>query len=97
MAWEVKVSDEFIRGYDGLDESESDSVDVAVGLLEEYGPLLGRQHADVIRQWRFPTRRNCGFSTKDARIASAVPKAGEIYAKHLAQVGYSPSGRESME
>jgi hypothetical protein len=95
-------------------------VDVTVGLLEEHGPLLGRPHADVIRQSRFPNMKELrvqhegrpyshpvrlrpaplglfvlgGDKTGDDRwYDTAVPKADEIYAKHLAQIGYSPSGR----
>lgn len=57
MAWDVAASDEFVAWYGGLDDGESDSVDVAVGLLEQYGPLLGRPHADVIRQSHYPNMK----------------------------------------
>jgi len=114
MAWNVAGSDEFVAWYNDLDEGESDSVDVAVGLLEEYGPLLGRPHADVIRQSRYPNmkelrvqhegrpyrilfafdpRRSAylilgGDKTGDDRwYEIAVPKADEIYARYLAEIG----------
>ncbi len=41
MAWEVEVSNEFVLGYDTLDEEESVSVDTSVDMLVEYGPMLG--------------------------------------------------------
>ncbi len=114
MAWEVEVSDEFSAWYDRLDDGESDSVDVVVGLLEQHGPLLGRPYADVIRQSRYPNMKELrvqhegrpyrilfafdprrtaylllgGDKTGDDRwYEMAVPKADEIYAKHLAEMG----------
>jgi hypothetical protein len=115
MAWEVEVSDEFVAWYDGLDEGESDDVDVAIGLLEEHGPLLGRPYADVIRQSRYPNMKELRvqheggpyrilFAFDPRRLAylilggdktgndrwyeTEVPKADEIYARHLAEIGY---------
>jgi len=114
MAWEVEVSDEFVAWYDQLDDGESDSVDVAVGLLEKHGPLLGRPYADVIRQSRYPNMKELRvqhegrpyrirFAFDPRRMAylilggdktgndrwyeTAVPKADEIYARHLAEIG----------
>jgi hypothetical protein len=49
MTWEVEVSDEFIAWYDSLDEEEGVSVDTAVDMLVEYGPTLGRPHADTLK------------------------------------------------
>ena len=49
MAWEVEVSDEFRAWYDSLDEGEGVSVDTVVDMLVEYGPILGRPHADTLR------------------------------------------------
>lgn len=40
MAWEVEFTDEFGDWWEGLDEAERDSVDVAVRLLEAKGPQL---------------------------------------------------------
>lgn len=114
MAWEVEVSDEFAAWYGGLDDDESDSVDVVVSLLEEHGPLLGRPHADLIRQSRYPNMKELrvqhegrpyrvlfafdprrmaylilgGDKTGDDRwYETAIPKADEIYARHLAEIG----------
>src|SRR3974390_3355048 len=114
MAWNVAGSDELVAWYNDLDEGESDGVDVAVGLWEEYGPLVGRPHADVIRQSRYPNmkelrvqhegrpyrilfafdpRRSAylilgGDKTGDDRwYETAVPKADEIYAKYLDEIG----------
>jgi len=40
MAWEVEFTDEFGEWWDTLDSEEQDSIDVAVGWLEETGPQL---------------------------------------------------------
>jgi hypothetical protein len=40
MAWEVEFTDEFGDWWEGLDEAERDSVDVAVRLIEVKGPQL---------------------------------------------------------
>ncbi len=57
MAWEVEVSDEFVRWYDTLDEMESQSVDSAVDKLTEYGPLLARPYADTVKGSRYPNMK----------------------------------------
>src|ERR1700685_3970902 len=53
MTWDVETSDEFTAWYNGLDDDETDSVDAAIELLEKYGPMLGRPHADVVHQSSF--------------------------------------------
>jgi hypothetical protein len=90
-------------------------VDVAIGLLEEHGPQLGRPRADVIRQSRYPNMKELRvqhegrpyrilFAFDPRRLAylilggdktgndkwyeTEVPKADEIYARHLAEIGY---------
>lgn len=40
MSWEVEFTDEFGSWWESLDESEQDSVDQGVGLLEARGPSL---------------------------------------------------------
>jgi len=40
MSWEVEFTDEFASWWESLDESEQDSVDQGVGLLEARGPSL---------------------------------------------------------
>ena len=48
MAWEIEYTDEFEIWWNSLDESEQVDIDASVGLLEEYGPNLGRPHADTV-------------------------------------------------
>ncbi|MDX2042130.1 MAG: type II toxin-antitoxin system RelE/ParE family toxin [Acidobacteriota bacterium] len=40
MAWEVEFTDEFEEWWDSLTGDEQDSVDISVGMLEEFGPNL---------------------------------------------------------
>ncbi|MGB8261704.1 MAG: type II toxin-antitoxin system RelE/ParE family toxin [Terracidiphilus sp.] len=54
MAWQVEVSDEFVAWYRSLDELEGISVDTAVDMLVEYGPTLGRPHADTLKGSVYP-------------------------------------------
>jgi hypothetical protein len=54
MTWEVEVSDEFIEWYVGLSKVERKSVATGVGLLERYGPELGRPYVDTLKGSTFP-------------------------------------------
>jgi len=49
MAWEVKTTDEYDNWFLGLAESGQEAVRMKVELLEEYGPLLPRPHADTLK------------------------------------------------
>jgi hypothetical protein len=48
MAWDVEYSDEFECWWNSLDADEQVSVDTGVRLLQEFGPTLGRPHADSL-------------------------------------------------
>ncbi len=48
MAWEVEVTDEFTAWWDGLDETEQESVTASVQLLEARGPVLPMPHSSGI-------------------------------------------------
>jgi hypothetical protein len=52
MAWDIDLSAEFEAWYDDLDEDETKSVNRAVDLLEQAGPVLARPHVDLIQQSR---------------------------------------------
>ena len=57
MVWEVEVSDEFRVWYAGLNEQEWESVNSAVGKLEEYGPTLGRPYVDTLIGSKYPNMK----------------------------------------
>ena len=57
MTWEVEVSDEFIEWYAGLLKPEQKSVAAGVGMLERYGPELGRPYTDTLKGSAFPNMK----------------------------------------
>ena len=48
MAWDVEYTDEFEAWWNTLEMDEQEEVEAKVELLEEFGPVLPRPHADVI-------------------------------------------------
>lgn len=57
MKWEVEYTDEFGDWYKDLDESEQDSVDRNVYLIEEFGPALPDRYSKPIVTSRFSHMR----------------------------------------
>ncbi len=47
--WEVEYTDEFGEWWQTLTASERVALDAGVRLLEQFGPMLGRPHADTVR------------------------------------------------
>jgi hypothetical protein len=50
----VEVSDEFRAWYTGLNTNERASVASCVGMLERFGPELGRPYVDTLKGSKFP-------------------------------------------
>ena len=57
MTWEVEVSDEFIEWYTLLRVEEPVSIAVGVGMLEVYGPELGRPQVETLKGSSFPNMK----------------------------------------
>lgn len=57
MAYEVEFTPDFEVFWNALDEDEQESVRYGVGLLERYGPVLSRPHADTLKGSRFPNMK----------------------------------------
>jgi hypothetical protein len=57
MTWEVEYTDEFDDWYKALDESEQDSIDRNVYLLEQFGPALPDRYSKPVVTSRFPRMR----------------------------------------
>jgi len=55
MAWTVALHDEFDPEFDALPEAARKELIAMAGLLEEYGPRLGRPHADTLAGSRHST------------------------------------------
>lgn len=52
MAWEVEYTDEFEVWWRSLEVDDQDQIDVAVEVLQDRGPGLGRPLVDTIRTSR---------------------------------------------
>ncbi len=57
MTWEVEYTDELGEWYESLSESEQDSVDRNVHLLEEFGPTLSDRYSKPVVTSRFAHMR----------------------------------------
>jgi len=64
MTVEVEYTDEFGEWWDGLDESEQESVGAVVQLLEEYGPHLDFPHSSGIASSRHSHMRELRIKHK---------------------------------
>lgn len=49
MSWHVEFHDEFEREFQALDSAVQDELLATVLLLGDYGPQLGRPHADTLK------------------------------------------------
>lgn len=57
MTWEVEYTDELGQWWDTLTESEQESIDASVRLLEVHGPQLRYPHSSGISTSRHPHMR----------------------------------------
>ena len=57
MEWEVEITDEFVRWWDGLTESEQVDINAKVILLQRFGPALRRPHSGAIVSSRHPNMK----------------------------------------
>ncbi len=60
MAWDIEVTDQFKVWYASLDDQSIESVNYAVQLLEDNGPMLGRPYADTVRGSRHANMKELG-------------------------------------
>lgn len=54
VVWDIEYTDEFGEWWESLDDAERMSITASVGLLEQFGPSLGRPHADTLKGSRHP-------------------------------------------
>jgi hypothetical protein len=55
--WDVEFTDEFETWWDNLTEAEQEDVRAKVILLRQFGPKLGRPHADMVASSRHPNMK----------------------------------------
>lgn len=73
MKWEVEYTDEFEDWWDDLSAEEQLSIDISVGLLEEWGPQLPFPHSSGVSNSKFGHMR-------ELRIQHQGPPYRVLYA-----------------
>jgi hypothetical protein len=68
MAWTVEYTDQFETWWNSISEGEQVEISAKVELLQEFGPVLPRPHADVITT---------------SRHANMKELRGKVKARHL--------------
>jgi hypothetical protein len=63
VVWEVEFTDQFGVWWDTLTVSEQQSIDAAVGVLEQRGPGLGRPLVDTVEGSRHANMKELRAST----------------------------------
>ena len=73
MNWEVDFHDDFLLEYRELHKDVQDELLAHIVLLEQFGPLLGRPHADTLNGSRHPNMKELRFDAADGvwRVAFA--------------------------
>ena len=73
MAWEIHFHPDFEPEFDSLPEDVQDALLVRAGLLEIFGPLLGRPNVDTLQGSRYANMKELRFDADDGvwRVAFA--------------------------
>ena len=53
MKWEVLISEEYEKWFNGLPQKHKVAIAIDLQVLKDVGPLLGRPHADQIKGSKF--------------------------------------------
>lgn len=61
MPWEVANHDAFDPEFDALSEAVQDELLAMMGVLEEFGPALGRPHADTLNGSKYSKMKELRF------------------------------------
>ena len=77
MSWSVLFDDAFYQEYLALAEAVQEEVLAHARLLEDFGPALGRPHADTLKGSRFHNMKELRFRADDGawRVAFAFDPA----------------------
>jgi hypothetical protein len=73
VKWAVDLHDDFVPEYRGFHEDVQDELLAHIELLEQFGPQLGRPHADTLKGSRHPNMKELRFDAADGvwRVAFA--------------------------
>lgn len=61
--WDVEFTDQFEQWWETLNGEQQQTIDAAVGLLEQRGPALGRPLVDGIKGSRYPNMKELRAGT----------------------------------
>jgi hypothetical protein len=81
MAWQINLHTEFEVEYRALSQDVRDSLLEAMQALAEFGPSLGRPHADTLKGSKYANMKELRFNAGDGvwRVAFAFdPKRNGI-------------------
>jgi len=73
VKWAVDFHDDFVPEYRALPKDVQDELLAHAGLLEQFGPRLGRPRADTLKGSRHPNMKELRFDAADGawRVAFA--------------------------
>ena len=71
MPWTVRFADEFESEFAELSPPVQDELLAQAGLLERFGPQLGRPRVDTLNGSKHASMKELRF---DAHLASLIPK-----------------------
>ena len=65
VMWEVYSTEEYLTWFSNLSEYDKEEINYKVHLLEEFGPNLGRPHADTLKGTKIKNLKELRIKTKD--------------------------------
>lgn len=71
MSWEVEATDQFVDWFDSLSSDDQDTVGIAVEVLEEEGPSLGRPFVDTVKSSRHRNMKELRPQASSIRVLFA--------------------------
>jgi hypothetical protein len=90
VSWDVEIGDEFKPEFAELHDDVQNAIAVAVLLLQQLGPQLGRPLVDTLRNSRFANMKELRFSATDG--AWRVAFAFDVRRKAILLVAGDKSG-----
>jgi len=74
--WEVELHSEFLAEFEALSEDVQDELLALIGLLQNFGPHLGRPHVDTLNGSKFANMKELRFRAADGvwRVAFAFDR-----------------------
>lgn len=71
MAWQVEFHDDFEAEFEAYSDDVQDALLAVAKLLADYGPQLGRPHADTLAGSDYPNMKELRFEADDGEWRAA--------------------------